>query len=398
MSKMQNQPGEDNAVLGTHDRIPIDGVVLGGIERVKQQLTSEIEEHRVAALTGVLDCIDIGLGLVIQALQDSSEQVQKLAYKLLRDRKEPEVQQALAEFNPYRFFEPLRYFEPRYIEGKEYLGWLKNIVISTDGQTVAASNRDDNDINVWNFHTGELLRTLDTKYQLSSIMISSDGQTIAGSSGDRNIHVWSLHTGILIRTYRRYPESADLVLMSPNLQIIAICSDSQIKVQELHTEKLLYTFYFGIYRGCSIAISHDGQTIACARYLSSGKAEIEMRDLLTGELLFTLIGTCSYSSDNISSHGKIVITCNDVTLFACYKANQILTVWNCHTEKAICNLSAYSRYGAIAISPNGQTIISPGGVFGEKTHSLYTSKYSNSPFPLGDFFHPNRIAVSGVKY
>jgi hypothetical protein len=65
---------------------------------------------------------------VIQALQDESDLVQRVAYLLLRERTQPEVRKALREFNFYRFMTCLRT-----IKGGE------NIAISSDGEALLIS-------------------------------------------------------------------------------------------------------------------------------------------------------------------------------------------------------------------------------------------------------------------
>jgi hypothetical protein len=101
------QPREYDAVLGGHNLAPAGSLVLGGIEGVKNRLSSAVEEQRIAALQDAIKYGEAGLDLVIQALQDESEQVEKAAYRLLRERVEPRVKQILQGYNPWRLFEYL---------------------------------------------------------------------------------------------------------------------------------------------------------------------------------------------------------------------------------------------------------------------------------------------------
>ncbi|MEH1873587.1 hypothetical protein [Nostoc sp.] len=105
MAENQSQPKEYDAVLGGQAHPPIDGLVLGGIEGVNRRLTSATIEQKVIALQDALKYGEAGLDLVIQALQDQSEQVKKAAFELLLERAEPRVKQILQNYNLYVFFE-----------------------------------------------------------------------------------------------------------------------------------------------------------------------------------------------------------------------------------------------------------------------------------------------------
>ncbi|WP_223270104.1 hypothetical protein [Nostoc sp. 'Peltigera membranacea cyanobiont' 213] len=104
MNNNPNQPREFDAVLGGEAPPPVSGVVLGGIEGVKSRLKSSVVEVKVAALSEALNYGDIGLDLVINTLTNSSEQVQRFAAKLLKQRGGGKGKQALLNSNPYLAF------------------------------------------------------------------------------------------------------------------------------------------------------------------------------------------------------------------------------------------------------------------------------------------------------
>lgn len=81
-----NNPRKYDAVLGSQNSLSVN-VVLGGIQGVKQRLSSQVIESRISALSEALNYDKEGLELVIQALNDSYEQVHITAYNLLKDRK-----------------------------------------------------------------------------------------------------------------------------------------------------------------------------------------------------------------------------------------------------------------------------------------------------------------------
>ena len=104
MNNNPNQPREFDAVLGGEAPPPVSGVVLGGIEGVKSRLKSSVIEVKVAALSDALNYGDMGLDLVINTLTDSSEQVQRFAAKLLKQRGGDKEKQALLNSDPYLAF------------------------------------------------------------------------------------------------------------------------------------------------------------------------------------------------------------------------------------------------------------------------------------------------------
>ena len=72
--------------------------VLEGLEGVKQRLASNVMRHKVVALSDALNYGQPGLDLVVQVLRNESEPLQWVAYLLLKERAEIEIQQALYEY------------------------------------------------------------------------------------------------------------------------------------------------------------------------------------------------------------------------------------------------------------------------------------------------------------
>ena len=100
MNKPQKseQPGSDDAVLGGQVSPPTESVVIGGLEGVKQKYNSNSIDLRIAALREALKYKNGGLNFVIQALRDTDGKVQLSALRLLHERKETHVIQAIEEY------------------------------------------------------------------------------------------------------------------------------------------------------------------------------------------------------------------------------------------------------------------------------------------------------------
>ncbi|RUS95881.1 hypothetical protein DSM106972_088940 [Dulcicalothrix desertica PCC 7102] len=102
-----NQPRDFDVVLGGEAAPPVTGMILGGIEGVKTRLSSSSVDVRVAALSTALNYGDAGLDLIIEALDDSSPDVQNFAVKLLKEQAGIVGKQVLLEYNPWLFFTKL---------------------------------------------------------------------------------------------------------------------------------------------------------------------------------------------------------------------------------------------------------------------------------------------------
>ncbi|MFN6486816.1 MULTISPECIES: STM4015 family protein [unclassified Nostoc] len=132
MTDNQNQPRDYDAVLGGQSPPPIDGVVLGGIEGIKRCLSNPVANVRIAALSEALKYGDAGLDVVRQALQDKSKLVRRFAYRLLKQRVEPQVIQALQTYKPWNLEERFEKYQESDISqfaNRQVVDFEKNIGI-----------------------------------------------------------------------------------------------------------------------------------------------------------------------------------------------------------------------------------------------------------------------------
>jgi WD40 repeat protein len=102
-----------------------------------------------------------------------SVQVKGAAYRLLRERTEQRVKQALQEYNPYHFFDFFRTIgEP---SNCFFDGYFSK-TISLDGQTIVSISGCKM-LKVWNLQTGQIKHTLEGHLdQVTFLAISPDGQ------------------------------------------------------------------------------------------------------------------------------------------------------------------------------------------------------------------------------
>ncbi|MBE9059158.1 GUN4 domain-containing protein [Sphaerospermopsis sp. LEGE 08334] len=98
MTNHPQQPGKYDAVLGGQNQTSEFAAVLGGIEGVKLRLSNPDPQVRIASLQQALNYGEMGLDLVIRALNDESKEVKNVAYGLLETRIEAKVKEALIIF------------------------------------------------------------------------------------------------------------------------------------------------------------------------------------------------------------------------------------------------------------------------------------------------------------
>ena len=175
MTENSNQPEEYDVVLGGQASVPADGMVLGGLERVKQVLAIKGVEPQIDALLDALQYGQAGLDLVIQALEFKSEEVQEAAYWLLQDSIEPRVKLALQAYNPFLFFECLCTFQ---------MGSAISSALSPARKTLVNVDDDNGAIKVWNLQTQRVIHTFKFSKRSGKIFvaITPDGKILVISN------------------------------------------------------------------------------------------------------------------------------------------------------------------------------------------------------------------------
>ncbi len=241
---------------------------------------------------------------------------------------------------------------PSILEG--YLHSVTAVAISPDGKTIVGGCLDEK-IRMWNFHTGGLLRILErpsdspksmrsrmaklwrTKFYFD-VKISPDGLTIVGSCVDKKIRVWNFYTGELVRTLEGQAKAIYAIAISPDGKtIIGGCQDGKIRVWNFHTGELVRTLEGQAKAIYAIAISPDGKTIISGnlRYTGEDYKEIRVWNFHTGELLRKdLADGLTWNPytykifQTLTGHERF-ITCLDISsdghIFDTYKIFQTLT-------------------------------------------------------------------------
>jgi len=99
MTANSNQPNPNDAVLGGQG-FPLNSGVPSGLEGVKQRLTSESEEIRMAALDEALNYGQPGKDVLRQVVKNETGDLQLIAYNLLSEQVDKKEKQELQSYLP----------------------------------------------------------------------------------------------------------------------------------------------------------------------------------------------------------------------------------------------------------------------------------------------------------
>ncbi len=421
-----NQPQQYDAVLGEQTPIRAGSAILGGLEGVKRHLDSAVEEQRIAALSEALKYGEAGLDLVIRALQDESEKLQRAAYLLLRERTEPKVKQTLWEGVKRHLDSAVE--EQRIAALSEALKYgeagLDLVILALQDEseklrraaylllrerTEPKVKQTLKDYNPWQFVT--CLHTFLLHPPLSdwerrhyygdgvavpSVAISRDGQTLVSAGRDKTIKIWHIPTGQLTRTLTG-DSSLYAVAISPDGQTLVSNGDEgTIQVWHIPTGQLTRTLveHSRLY---AVAISPDGQTLVGG----NNGGTIQIWHLPTGKLIRTLRAHL-YSSVRRTLRGhsgsikSVAISRDGQTLVSC-SSDETIKIWHLPTGQLTRTLEEDSLDGvsSVAVSPGGQTVVSAGGRDGIKVSNLAMSPIGQMTRTLGaEPFHCSVIAIS----
>lgn len=390
MNNNPNKPRKYDAVLGGELPPPVNGVVLGGLEGVRNRLQSSVLEAQVAALSEALNYGDAGLEIVIQALENKSVKVRLAAYQILRSRPESSVKQTLQDFNIYEFFRCDRTLQAYYQQ-------VHSVAISPDSKTLVCGAGDNrhNSINspiVWNLETKE--QKFDLRFNhhhtgdINWIAISPDGQKMISAGADKIIMVWDISTGKSLGKLSKHSTIIYALAIHPNGEsffsgdgngcikiwqwnwgeeiatleghsrsIYALCispdgkllisgkEDRTIRIWDLNSRREIWSLKGHSHLIRSLAISPNG------RYLVSGSDQrIKTWDMQTGEQLFSFYGHADWVRSIVfSPNSQNFLTAGD----------QNIKVWDVASGKKIFSFKADTgAIRSLALSADGQTLVS----------------------------------------
>ncbi len=267
------------------------------------------------------------------------------------------------------------------------------VAFSPDGQYALTSGHDPNTAQLWDLHTGQIVRTFeghtdtvfsavfspDGRYVLTSgdmtarlwdartgqelrqfaghrggvkaAVFSPDGKFVLTGSKDRTVKVWDAQTGAELLTYTGHAGELVSVAFSPDGRYgLSGSDDSTAKLWEARTGQTLQTFAGHTDRILSVAFSPDGHYVLTGSYDNTAR----LWDPQTGKELRRFVGhALAVTSVAFSPDGHYVLTGS---------YDNTARLWNLQTGKELRRLYSHVTGGirGVAFSPDGRYVLTGG--------------------------------------
>lgn len=223
------------------------------------------------------------------------------------------------------------------------------IAFNQDGSNLASAEATDKVINLWNTDTGKLQKTLGGHLgDVYFVAFSPKSDVLASGDSDGNIILWNADTGQLLRTW--HAETLDGLTFSADGNFLANGGrdDGNVKVWNADTGQLLHTLEPNAYEIFDVAFSPEGHTLA-----SAGWGAIDLWNTSTGEFVRSLPADSGrvYLCAAFSPDGRI-LACGKDAGISLWDAERGIFLDNL----GVVNVDVYD----LAFSPDGRTLASVG--------------------------------------
>jgi WD40 repeat protein/uncharacterized caspase-like protein len=235
-----------------------------------------------------------------------------------------------------------------------------SLAISPDGKLLAAGNYDGS-IQIWDFSSGRLLRTLVRHNQeVPSVVFTAGGKQVLSASKDMTVKLWDVTTGQLLRTTELRPPAQFIwdIKLSPDGTQVA--SAQTIKGGDSARIIMLWDTATGQFirsiraAPISLAFTPDGKRLV------SGGSSIDMKpggqvtlwDITNGRLLR------SFDHARFTSVSKVAVSAEGNRILASQTGfDNLVKLWDATSGRGLQTfvLSAFAE--ALAFSPDGNLVI-----------------------------------------
>lgn len=231
-----------------------------------------------------------------------------------------------------------------------------------DGKTLISA--DWHTVCRWDAATGRLLGSFGDRRerQFQSIAFSDDAQIVALSMGTGEIDIWESATGRKMQHFRvqRFPS----LRLSPDGKVLAVLDyDDNNKTNLLHlfdtaTGKLLHPLAGHTDRVHGMLFSRDGSTFVSA----SDDRTIRFWDVATGKQVRQLTADTAIGAIALSPDGKtlvsVAVTKQEGKNFVLWSSSDEAFLWDLATGKQTHRLRGHAKNSTIALAfaPDGKTL------------------------------------------
>lgn len=227
---------------------------------------------------------------------------------------------------------------------------VKALTFSPDGKTIA-SGSEDSTIKLWDVDTRKEIKSLEGHQQgIREIAFTLDGKTIVSGSADSTLKLWDVDTGEEIKTFEGHDGPVYGIAINPkDNTIVSAGVDRTIRIWSIESGREISVLEGHEDRVEDVAVTPDGKTII------SGSWDSTVRLWKPKHFLFeTLVGHddvvigVDYYADNSSD--LIASASDDRKVKLWRKDGTSIATFDEHTAEVY----------AVAISPDGKTIVSAG--------------------------------------
>ena len=261
----------------------------------------------------------------------------------------------------------------RILEGHQFSVEAEDF--TADGKTLITGSRDGT-IKVWNWQTGELLRTL-TEHAKSAaatsapandpqaahrgmdvmgLTFSPHGDLIASCSADKTIKLWDAKTYTVLRTLTGHTDIVRDVAFSPDQKMLASVSiDKTVRLWDVATGELKKTLSGHTARIKSVAYSPDG------KFIITGGSENKIRvwDTQTGGQLEPFDLAPSNAPEDKENGIEVLSLTSDGKTLASSSHDTFVRIWDVQTRKLLHKLAGHTQeVDCCRFVPDGKTLIS----------------------------------------
>jgi WD40 repeat protein len=236
-------------------------------------------------------------------------------------------------------------------------GWVKSIAFSPEGKQLA-SGSFDHTVRVWDVETGDCLRTLSGHTStITTIAFSRDGDVLASSSYDETVKLWNAATGQCTKTLHGHSNRVWSVAFSPTGQWLASGGDDHAaKLWNVETGQCIKTIKGHTNSVMAIALSPEGH------HLASGYEDQTIRlwnvsaeacvQILYGHT--NRVWSVAFNSQPIRNGNSA----EEITL-ASGSADRTIKLWNWKTGRCLKTLQGHDSWvWSVAFHPQGQHLAS----------------------------------------